>query len=101
MRGRDEMKKNCHNCKHGHWDSEDFSRFYFVCEKRDDGDNIELETNLARPVYLEKSKICCDLKDPGAMVVDLECPECHDTYAGYARDQGSPCFGCYADKHFD
>lgn len=65
------MKKNCHNCKHGHWDSSDADGYshnmYFVCEKRDAGDDIKLENNLNRPEYLENAKVCCDLKEPRQM----------------------------------
>lgn len=104
------MKKNCENCKHLSYEDGDEGLYGggFTCEKRyerlaakNDRLGDELLRSMERDSYLKKSKVCCDLKDPGEMIVDLECPECHDTYAGYARDQGSPCFGCYADKHLD
>lgn len=62
-----QRKKNCHNCKNGYWDS-DWDEYssgtheYFVCEKRDAGDDIKLQNNFERPEYLEKVKRCCELK---------------------------------------
>lgn len=96
------MKKNCHNCKHSYWDSDgcEYSNYqYLVCEKREDDGYNNLENNLSRPEYLEKAKVCCDLKDPGEMIVDLICPGCGDTHAGYARDKDKECFCCFADKN--
>tara|TARA_R110000765_G_scaffold286861_1_gene383330 strand:+ start:256 stop:507 length:252 start_codon:yes stop_codon:yes gene_type:complete len=62
------MKKNCHNCIHGHPDC-DYDELsqepmeYFVCDKRDIDEVKGLEENLCRPKYLEAAKRCCELPD--------------------------------------
>lgn len=97
------MKKNCHNCKHGEWDSDgdEYSSWqYFACDKREDDGYNNLENNLCRPEYLEKAKVCCHPKEPGEMIVDLTCPKCGDIFTGYARDEGGLCLDCYGAKYF-
>jgi hypothetical protein len=100
------MKKNCENCKHLQWEDCDegpgsgftcnkrYDQLYEVSEKQAD----QLIKNLESDNYLKKSKVCCDLKDPGEMIVDLECPKCSDIFKGYARDEGSLCLDCYTDE---
>ncbi len=70
------MKKNCINCKHGVWDSDDSVSLYFDCEKRDAGEDMKLENNLGRKEYRERAKVCCDLKPEEAIPVSLICPNC-------------------------
>jgi hypothetical protein len=104
------MKKNCENCQHLSYEEGD-EGFYgggFSCEKRYErlaakSDRLadELLGNLEHDSYLKKAKVCCDLKDPGAMVVSLECPKCSDIFTGYARDAGGLCSDCYAVKHHE
>lgn len=61
------MKKNCHNCTHGYWDSDYEDHYkqgdFFVCEGREDSSS-EFESNLSKPEYLEKAKRCCVLETP-------------------------------------
>ena len=90
-------KKNCHNCEHGYRDSdgEYGENKYFVCEKRG-CDSIEIENNLMRPEYLEKAKVCCDLKvEP----VETECISCGEIDLCWKEDVKSHlCMDCYFDK---
>lgn len=57
-------KKNCFNCKHSEYEAneEEYSSVngYFICNKR--GDSEDLQFNLQLESYLEKAKVCCELK---------------------------------------
>jgi len=62
------MKKNCLNCRHLTYEEEQDSDGYVIgggynCEKRietacEQGKEDELWTNLSRPEYREKGKVC-------------------------------------------
>lgn len=52
------MKKNCENCRHGYWESEDdYGEYsYFVCEKREDDGYNNLNDNLCKESYRKKQR---------------------------------------------
>jgi hypothetical protein len=91
-------KKNCHNCKFGGYETDgDYGEYtYFVCEKREDDGYNNLEKNLDKPSYLEKAKVCCELRvDP----ITVICKECGDEdYAWEESKDGHVCFDCYIAK---
>tara|TARA_R110002020_G_scaffold361154_1_gene573792 strand:+ start:128 stop:430 length:303 start_codon:yes stop_codon:yes gene_type:complete len=92
-----ELKKNCHNCKHGSYQTEgDFGEYsWFECEKRfDDGKN-NLDENLQNTIYLEKAKVCCD---PMVLVTCIYCGEVGK--AQKVNDKFS-CFPCWIKRRRD
>ncbi len=95
-----EVKKNCNNCKHGRWDSDDSVNLYFDCEKRDPGEDMKLENNLGRKEYRERAKVCCELKSVSEVAIDLVCPTCSTGFTGWPSENGSDCFDCYSAKEF-
>lgn len=98
------MKKHCRNCKHLEWhDADEGGESGYACDKRHDamadkGKEDEFLDQLRDEKYLMRGKVCCDLIAPEAEIVDLTCPECGDTFTGYARDKGGICFDCFATK---
>lgn len=98
------MKKNCHNCKYGYFDNDSEypaqSGDYFVCEKRP-CESIEFENNLCRPEYLERAKVCCELKRQSDKPVEVKCKQCGDTDWAWECDRDTfICMDCFAcSKH--
>lgn len=87
------IKKNCHNCKYGSYDSDgDYGEYsWFECSKRlDDGKN-NLDKNLAKDSYLEKAKVCCE-----PMVV-VTCKICGDKDMAHEKNDGFLCFPCWIE----
>lgn len=91
-------KKNCHNCKHGLYESDgEYGEYrYFVCEKRDDDGYNNLESNLDKPSYLEKAKVCCELS---VLPVEAKCIECgYDDVCWPEHADNHICFDCHCAK---
>jgi len=89
-------KGNCHNCKHGQYESDgEYGEYtYFICEKREDDGYNNLDKNLDRKDYLEKAKVCCDLS---VLPVEAKCIECGCDDVCWPENVDSfVCFGCYA-----
>ena len=87
-------KKNCHNCKHGYFDSDgEYGEYkYFVCEKRV-CESTEHENNLHRPEYLEHAKVCCELRE---QPVKVECIECGSEELAWKEHKDNfVCMDCY------
>ena len=89
------LKKNCHNCRHGYWESEgDYGEItYFVCGKREDDGRNNLDDNLCEERYRQKAKVCCDLK------FEIKCTKCgyKDISSVKVKDDYL-CFGCWVEK---
>ena len=58
------MKKDCFNCKHLEFEPNECeyssSDGGFICSKREETQS--LIDNIAKESYLNKAKVCCDLK---------------------------------------
>lgn len=93
------LKKNCINCKFGYWGSEgDYGEYnYFVCDKREDDGYNNLDDNLSKKSYREKSKVCCELKELA------KCNDCgHEQYVNFKPADDYLCFGCwYQNKELE
>lgn len=87
----DKLKKNCHNCSHGGFESDgDYGEYtYFVCEKREDNGYNNLDNNLSKPSYLEKAKVCCD------PMVEVKCKICGETEKASGESEDFLCFACW------
>lgn len=88
------LKKNCHNCKHGSYQSDgDYCEIsWFECDKRcDDGKN-NLDENLAKDSYLEKAKTCCD------PLFVVKCNVCGGEEKAHFDNKDFVCFVCWAES---
>ncbi|AHK11846.1 hypothetical protein S349_56 [Shewanella sp. phage 3/49] len=87
-------KKNCHNCKFGQYETDgEYGEYtYFICEKREDDGYNGLEKNLYRSSYLEKAKVCCELR------IDVKCICCEEVERLAENSKNYLCFPCWVDK---
>lgn len=89
------LKKNCENCRYGHWESDgDYGEYnYFVCEKREDNGYNNLDNNLCKESYRQKAKVCCDL------MFKIQCSKCGDEELSTTKvKEDYLCFVCWLDN---
>ena len=59
------MKKNCYNCAHLEWEHGDIdSTEGYICDKKDlyGKDERRMLRNMEREEYLQKGKVCFEMK---------------------------------------